>query len=168
MSASDLDDLYRAILLDHYRNPRHSGRLAGERIVSADGANPLCGDTLAIDVRLDEQGRIAEVAFEGSGCSISQASASLMTDYVEGRPAAEAAAGVAGFQGMMSSGEAPEGFGDIEALAGVSKFPMRVKCASLSWKTLEQALAAAEQGETPAAAPVTTDERSTEHDRADA
>lgn len=164
MPASDLDDLYRAILLDHYRSPRHRGRLAGERIASADGANPLCGDELSVDVRLDDEGRIVEIAFEGTGCSISQASASMMTDYVEGRPVAEAAAGVVAFQGMMASGEAPESFGDIEALAGVSKFPVRVKCASLSWKTLEQALAAAEQGETLGAAPVTTDERSSEHD----
>ncbi len=162
MSALDLDDLYRSILLDHYRSPRHRGRLAGERVASADGANPLCGDQLSVDVRLDEAGRIAEIAFEGSGCSISQASASMMTDYVEGRPAAEAAAGVAEFQAMMTSGEAPESFGDLEALAGVSKFPVRVKCASLSWKTLEQALAAAEQGEAVALAPVSTDERSSD------
>ena len=164
MSASDLDDLYRAILLDHYRSPRHRGRLEGDRVASADGANPLCGDELALDVRLDDAGRIAEIAFEGTGCSISQASASLMTDYVEGRSTAEAAAGVAGFQSMMTSGEAPEGFGDLEALAGVSKFPMRVKCASLSWKTLEQALGAATQRELAAAAPITTDERSTDDD----
>ncbi len=162
MSASDLDDLYRAILLDHYRSPRHRGRLEGDRVASADGANPLCGDELALDVRLDEADRIAEIAFEGTGCSISQASASLMTDYVEGRSTAEAAAGVADFQAMMTSGEAPEGFGDLEALAGVSKFPVRVKCASLSWKTLEQALAAATQGEPVAAAPVSTDERSSD------
>ncbi|MDA0256248.1 MAG: SUF system NifU family Fe-S cluster assembly protein [Chloroflexi bacterium] len=164
MSALDLDDLYRSILLDHYRSPRHRGRLAGECMASADGANPLCGDQLAVDVRLDEEGRIAEIAFDGTGCSISQASASLMTDYVEGLPAAEAVAGVVRFQGMMTSGEAPEDFGDLEALAGVSKFPVRVKCASLSWKTLEQALAAAEQGEPATASPVTTDERSSDDD----
>jgi nitrogen fixation NifU-like protein len=164
MSASDLEDLYRAILLDHYRSPRHRGRLEGDRVASADGANPLCGDELALDVRLDDAGRIAEIAFEGTGCSISQASASLMTDYVEGRSTAEAAAGVDEFQSMMTSGEAPEGFGDLEALAGVSKFPMRVKCASLSWKTLEQALGAATQRELAAAAPITTDERSTDDD----
>ena len=163
MSASDLDDLYRSILLDHYRSPRHRGRLAGDRVVSADGANPLCGDQLAVDVRLDDEGRIAEIAFEGTGCSISQASASLMTDYVEGRSAAEAEAGVGEFQAMMTSGEAPEGFGDLEALAGVSKFPVRVKCASLSWKTLEQALGAATREEA-LASPVTTDERSTDDD----
>jgi len=163
MSASDLDDLYRAILLDHYRSPRHRGRLEGDRVASADGANPLCGDQLAVDVRLDDEGRITEIAFEGTGCSISQASASLMTDYVEGRSTAEAEAGVGEFQAMMTSGEAPESFGDLEALAGVSKFPVRVKCASLSWKTLEQALAAATQEEA-LAAPVTTDERSTDDD----
>ena len=168
MLASDLDDLYRAILLDHYRNPRHRGRLVGEWVSSADGANPLCGDQLVVDVRLDDEGCVAEIAFEGTGCSISQASASMMTDYVEGRPATEAAASVAGFQEMMISGTAPEGFGDLEALTGVSKFPVRVKCASLGWKTLEQALVIAEPGETPVPISVTTDERSFGDDRDDA
>lgn len=164
MPASDIDDLYRAILLDHYRNPRHHGRLAGEGVVSADGANPLCGDQLAVDVRLDSDGRVVEVSFEGVGCSISQASASLMTEYVEGGSAERAVAGVAAFQGMMTSGETPEDFGDLEALAGIAKFPVRVKCASLGWKTLEQALGAAEHGGASTDRPVTTDERSFDHD----
>ena len=149
-----LDDLYRDILLDHYRNPRNRGRL-DDATASAEGANPICGDRLALDLALDAEGRVAGVAFEGEGCSISQASASMMTGYVRGRPAAEALAGAEAFQRMMVDGEDPgDDFGDIEALAGVRKFPVRVKCASLAWKTLERALAG------DRAAPVTTDERS--------
>ncbi len=156
MTSAALDDLYREILLDHYRSPRNRGRL-DEPTVSADGANPLCGDEITIDVALDEDGTVTDVAFEGSGCSISQASSSMMTGYVKGRPAEEALAGVAAFQRMMVDGEPlDEEFGDIEALAGVRKFPVRVKCASLAWKTLEQALTAEESR----ADPVTTDERS--------
>ena len=160
MPDRDLEDLYRAILLDHYRNPRRRGRLDGEGVVSADGANPLCGDEITVDLRLDSQDRVVEATFEGTGCSISQASASLMMEYVEGGSAERAQAGVATFQEMMTSGEAPADFGDIEALAGVARFPVRVKCASLGWKTLEQALQVAGRGETRAAGRVTTDERS--------
>ena len=156
MTSAALDDLYREILLDHYRSPRNRGRLDAPT-ASADGANPLCGDEITIDVALDEDGTVTDVAFEGSGCSISQASSSMMTGYVKGRPAEEALAGVAAFQRMMVDGEPlDEEFGDIEALAGVRKFPVRVKCASLAWKTLEQALTADESQ----ADPVTTDERS--------
>ena len=156
MTGAALDDLYREILLDHYRSPRNRGRLDAPT-ASADGANPLCGDQITLDVVLDGDGNVVDVAFEGSGCSISQASSSMMTGYVKGRPAAEALAGVEAFQRMMVDGEAlDEEFGDIEALSGVRKFPVRVKCASLAWKTLEQALTADEDH----ADPVTTDERS--------
>lgn len=156
MTSAALDDLYREILLDHYRSPRNRGRLDAPT-ASAEGANPLCGDQLTLDVALDADGVVADVAFEGSGCSISQASSSMMTGYVKGRPAAEALAGVEAFQRMMVDGEVlDEAFGDIEALAGVRKFPVRVKCASLAWKTLEQALTDHDND----ADPVTTDERS--------
>lgn len=156
MADTALDDLYREILLDHYRSPRNRGRLDAPS-ASADGANPLCGDQLTLDVTVDDDGTIVDVAFEGSGCSISQASSSMMTGYVKGRPAEEALAGVEAFQRMMVDGEPlDEQFGDIEALAGVRKFPVRVKCASLAWKTLEQALTARPD----AADAVTTDERS--------
>ena len=149
-----LDELYRDILLDHYRHPRNRGDLDGRATHRADGANPLCGDELTVELTVDG-GRIVGVAFSGVGCSISQASASMMTLYVRERPVAEALAAVGTFQEMMVDGASPpEEFGDIEALAGVAKFPVRVKCASLGWKTLEQALAG------DGAAPVTTDERS--------
>ena len=135
-----LDDLYREIILDHYRRPRNHDPLHAPTC-SADGANPLCGDTIHLEVTL-EGDRISEIAFGGSGCSISQASASMMTEYVKGGTVAEARAGVAAFQRMMTTGEQQEieGFDDIDALQGVAKFAARVKCASLSWKTLEQAL----------------------------
>jgi len=135
-----LDDLYREIILDHYRRPRNHDPLHAPTC-SADGANPLCGDTIHLEVTL-EGDRISEIAFGGSGCSISQASASMMTEYVKGRTVAEARAGVAAFQRMMTTGEQQgiDGFDDIDALQGVAKFAARVKCASLSWKTLEQAL----------------------------
>ena len=154
-NATLLDDLYRDILLDHYRNPRHRGHLDAPNH-QADGANPLCGDEIHVEARVDHD-RIEDVAFTGTGCSISQASTSMMTDYVRGKTADEALAAVGVFQQMMLTGEQPpDDMGDIEALAGVAKFPVRVKCASLAWKTLEQAL------QTPAhevpAAPVTTDD----------
>ncbi len=156
MTGTLLDDLYRDILLDHYRAPRHHGGIEAPTC-SADGSNPLCGDAVRVDVSVADD-RIVDIAFSGRGCSISQASTSMMTEYVNGRSVAEARAGVEAFQQMMVSAQAPgiEGFDDIEALIGVAKFPARVKCASLGWKTLEQALA----GEGGA---VTTDERSAEH-----
>ena len=157
--AADLDDLYREIILDHYRSPRRKRHLERHNR-EADGANPLCGDQIHVELDV-EDGRIADVGFVGQGCSISQASASMMSDHVAGKTAAEALASVEAFQQMMTSGETPEadGFGDIEALTGVAKFPVRVKCASLGWKTLEQALR-----EDGAATPVSTDERTTTSD----
>jgi len=136
-----MEDLYREIILDHYRQPRNHGTTI-EPTCSADGANPLCGDQVRIDVALVD-GVVEAISFSGQGCSISQASASMMTEYVKGRDAAAALRGVEAFQQMMLTGEAPdiEGFDDIAALAGVAKFPARVKCASLAWKTLAQAIA---------------------------
>jgi len=156
MTGSLLDDLYREILLDHYRQPRNHGGIDAPTC-SADGENPLCGDQVRIDVTVADD-HITDISFSGRGCSISQASASMMTEYVKGRTVAQARAGIDAFQQMMVTAESPglEGFDDIEALIGVAKFPARVKCASLAWKTLEQALA----GEGGA---VTTDERSAEH-----
>ena len=148
-----MEELYKDILLDHYRNPRHRGALAAPTC-AADGANPLCGDQIHLDVDV-EDGRIAGISFSGTGCSISQASASMMTEYVAGKSVADAERAIDDFQQMMLRGETPVAdFGDIEALIGVAKFPARVKCASLAWKTLHQALAGS-----GAATPITTDER---------
>jgi nitrogen fixation NifU-like protein len=153
-----LDDLYRDILLDHYRAPRNRGEIIAPTC-AADGSNPLCGDTVRVAVSV-EGDRIADISFSGSGCSISQASASMMTEFAKGKTIAEALAGVEAFQQMMVTAVAPglEGFDDIEALVGVAKFPARVKCASLAWKTLQQALL---EGSTEA--PISTDERTAAH-----
>ncbi|RLT43586.1 MAG: SUF system NifU family Fe-S cluster assembly protein [Chloroflexi bacterium] len=155
-TGSLLDDLYREILLDHYRQPRNHNALEAPTC-SADGSNPLCGDQVRVEVSVADD-RIVGISFSGRGCSISQASTSMMTEYVKGRSVEDARKGIDAFQQMMVTAASPgiEGFDDIEALIGVAKFPARVKCASLGWKTLEQALAG--EGEA-----VTTDERSIEH-----
>jgi nitrogen fixation protein NifU and related proteins len=150
-----LEELYREIILDHYRQPRNHRALPVAATCAAEGSNPLCGDTVTVEVVLDGD-RIEEIAFNGQGCSISQASASMMTEYAKGRSITEAHQGIDAFQEMMTTGEPSEidGFDDIDALIGVAKFPARVKCASLGWKTLEQAL---DGGGT-----ITTDEREVE------
>ena len=140
MGGSLLDDLYKEIILDHYRQPRNKGELV-DSTCSANGANPLCGDEIQLQVTLADN-VIKQIAFTGAGCSISQAASSMMTEFVQDRSIPEALVGVLSFQKMMTSGvpSEAEGFDDIDALMGVAKFPARVKCASLSWKTLEQAL----------------------------
>ena len=134
-----LDDLYRETILDHYSHPRNRG-VVEPADVSRDGANPLCGDEVRVTLRARD-GIVEDVRFEGKGCSISQASASMMTEQVKGRPVADAARLIAAFKAMMHDGGVPtDGLGDLEALRGVRKFPVRVKCATLSWITLELAL----------------------------
>jgi len=140
MSNTLLDDLYKEIILDHYRQPRNKGELT-DSTCSANGANPLCGDEIQLQVTVTDD-LIEQIAFTGAGCSISQAASSMMTEYAHGRSVSDALAGVTSFQEMMTTGipSQANGFDDIDALTGVAKFPARVKCASLSWKTLEQAL----------------------------
>jgi nitrogen fixation protein NifU and related proteins len=145
-----LEDLYREIILDHHRNPRNRGELAPPAS-HAVGHNPLCGDE--IDVYLDvTDGVITDVKVGGQGCSISQSSASMMSQAVKGKPVEEVRALVRRFKGMMSipdeDGNPIEPdpavkLGDLEALQGVVKFPVRIKCATLAWNTLLEAL---EQG----------------------
>jgi nitrogen fixation protein NifU and related proteins len=133
--ASGLDDLYRDIILDHYRSPRNRGRFETPD-VATQGENPLCGDEIEVSL-IVKDGRVEDVRFDGKGCSISQASASMMTEGIKGRTLAEARALVASFKGMMqNSDEPPEDLGDVEALQGVRKYPVRIKCALLSWTTL--------------------------------
>jgi len=135
-----LDDLYREVILDHYSHPRNKGELPDPDI-KVEGANPLCGDELSIFVKLDG-GRVAEVRFVGRGCSISQASASMMTEQIKGKTLDEARALAGRFRAMMQ-GEAvsEDELGELMALQGVRKFPVRVKCATLSWVALEQGMA---------------------------
>ncbi|MBI2913352.1 MAG: SUF system NifU family Fe-S cluster assembly protein [Chloroflexi bacterium] len=141
---AELDDLYREIIIDHYRHPRHRGSLA-HPTATHEGLNPLCGDEVTVGLRV-EDGRITDVAFRGSGCSISQSSASMMTEAVAGKMVADARALSHDFTAMMTGSAEidPEALGDLEALSGVRKFPVRVKCATLAWHTLEEALEALE------------------------
>lgn len=143
-----LEDLYREVILDHYRNPRNRGRIS-DPDATAQGVNPLCGDEINIDLRLDGD-TVAEVAIDGQGCSISQSSASMMSELIKGKSRAEIEKLVAQFRTMMSleddddPGLDPERpgavLGDIEALQGVRQYPVRIKCASLGWTVLMEAL----------------------------
>ncbi len=155
-----LEDLYREIILDHYRNPRNRGDLPTPPARRVEGFNPLCGDEVVLYVDLDDKGRVTDIKVDGQGCSISQSSASMMTTAVIGRSQAEAFELIRAFKAMMSIHErgldgeidgagvaaagTPTGdpgldMGELEALRGVVKFPVRIKCATLSWNTLVQA-----------------------------
>ena len=138
-----LRELYQDVILDHSRHPRHFGRLP-EASHTGEGYNPLCGDRIVLDLSLDDRNRIADIAFEGKGCAISQASASLMTDMLIGRTVEEAETLMGGFlhlvKGEDSNDLPPEDRERLEVMAGVSAFPMRVKCATLAWHTMKSAL----------------------------
>lgn len=135
-----LDDLYREVILDHYRTPRNRGRLE-EPTVVVELNNPLCGDELALYLKI-EDGKVVDVRFDGRGCSISQSSASMMTEIVKGKSLDEALDLIARFKGMMQGELSADDadLGDLEALQGVSKFPVRIKCALLSWEALSKGL----------------------------
>ncbi len=140
-----LEELYREIILDHYTHPRNRGRLDAADIV-VEGANPSCGDEISLYARV-EDGVIREIRFEGRGCSISQASASMMTERVCGKTLEETKALIEAFRGMMQGKPADEAvLGDLMALQGVRRFPVRVKCATLAWVALLQGLAEYEAG----------------------
>ncbi len=175
---TDLEDLYREIILDHYRSPRNRGELESPPAHRVEGFNPLCGDEIVLTI-LVEDGKVSDIKFSGSGCSISQSSASLMSSGVKGKTLEEARALIQTFKSMMSihettlgsepEGAAGDGFdgdgsdgessdgessghaggngladvrkiGELAALQGVVKFPVRIKCATLSWNALAQAL----------------------------
>ncbi|MDR7419735.1 MAG: SUF system NifU family Fe-S cluster assembly protein [Armatimonadota bacterium] len=142
-----LDDLYREVILEHSAHPRNRGRLDPADI-AVEGANPLCGDELAVFVRLRE-GRVSEVRFEGRGCSISQASASMMTEAIKGKTVAEVRALIAAFKAMMHGHDPSPEMGDLVALQGVRKFPVRIKCATLAWVALDQGRDDAAAGRAP-------------------
>ncbi len=158
-----LEDLYREIILDHYRNPRNRGELPSPPAHRVEGFNPLCGDEIVLYVDVDDAGTVSDLKISGQGCSISQSSASMMSAAIKGKSVEEARALTRAFKALMSihesklesesAGSAPDGsgtdtpvpdpavkLGDLEALQGVVKFPVRIKCATLSWNTLTQAL----------------------------
>jgi nitrogen fixation NifU-like protein len=136
-----LDDIYKEVILDHYKNPRNKRELPGAEL-SCSKNNPLCGDEITVQAHVTD-GQVAEVTFQGQGCSISQASASMMTEAVTGKPVADAEALTADFRGMMEGKLEPgeDEFGDLIALKGVVKYPVRIKCAVLAWDVLQDALA---------------------------
>jgi nitrogen fixation NifU-like protein len=150
-----LDDIYKEVILDHYKNPRNKRDLPGAEL-SCTKNNPLCGDEITVLVRQDGD-TIAEVTFQGAGCSISQSSASMMTETVTGKKVDEAKALAGDFRGMMAGEVEPdeEGFGDLVALKGVVKYPIRIKCAVLAWDVLQEALdgAGAASGASPHSVP---------------
>lgn len=143
---AELKDLYRELILDHARNPRHFGQI-GEATHVAEGINPLCGDKLKIYFRIDNQGKIIDAKFDGSGCAISVASASLLTDTVIGQSTRFASEYFSAVINLLSgdakvqatAADGPD-LGKIRALAGVREFPSRVKCATLAWHALNSAL----------------------------
>ena len=142
-----LDDLYREIILDHYRSPRNRGELPPPA-AHAVGHNPLCGDEIEVYLDVTADGMVNDIKVAGQGCSISQSSASMMSQAVKGKPVADVRALVHRFKSMMSIEEpsddpavAEAKLGDLEALQGVVKFPVRIKCAVLAWNTLTEALA---------------------------
>jgi nitrogen fixation protein NifU and related proteins len=149
-----LEDLYREIILDHYRNPRNRGELPVPPAHKAEGFNPLCGDEIVIFLDLDETGVVSDIKISGQGCSISQSSASMMSAAVKGKTVDEVRELTKAFKAMMSIHESSlEGddaadeidepdvkLGDLEALRGVVKFPVRIKCATLAWNTLGQSI----------------------------
>jgi nitrogen fixation NifU-like protein len=139
--SDDVRDLYRDLILDHARNPRHFGKLA-HTTHTAEGINPLCGDKLRLYLDVDADATIKHAAFEGSGCAISVASASLLTDTVIGLSANEAMAFFDAVTAQLSGSEASGNvdLGKLRALSGVRDFPTRVKCATLAWHALKSAL----------------------------
>src|SRR6516162_36113 len=161
---ADLEELYREIILDHYRSPRNRGELESPPAHRVEGFNPLCGDEVVVSLLVEDE-KLADLKIGGSGCSISQSSASLMSAAVKGKPLDEVRRLIGTFKGMMSIHEASlehdghggdrngaevlsgepeevdlEKLGELAALQGVVKFPVRIKCATLSWNTLAQGL----------------------------
>ncbi len=133
-----LDDLYREVILDHYRNPRNKHALP-EATIDLTHNNPLCGDEITIHVLVSGDA-VSDVAFEGQGCSISQASASMLTDLVKGKPLKEVKDLIDKFRAMMAGKpvDDEDALGDLVALKGVVKYPVRIKCAVLAWDTLQE------------------------------
>lgn len=136
----ELDDLYQDVILDHFKNPRNKRELADAEVL-VDEENPICGDRLRLTARV-EGGKIADVKYDGKGCVISMASASMMSERLVGMPVAEARKLIAGFVGLIRGEKemSADELGDLAALEGVKEFPLRVKCATMAWHAAEVAL----------------------------
>ena len=138
-----LDELYKDIILDHYEYPRNKGRIESTTCTCAGGDNPICGDSVDVCLSLDDD-HVAAVAFEGRGCAISQASASMMTEAVEGKAVADVQRWYRTVHGLLTNHpdeiDAELDLGDLEALEGVRQYPVRIKCALLAWEALRVAL----------------------------
>jgi nitrogen fixation NifU-like protein len=135
-----LDSLYQDVILDHYKKPRNVGKIDNYD-VGMELANPTCGDVIGIHLKLDDEGKVADAKFHGHGCSISQSSASMLTVKVKGKKVEEARQLIADFYEMMKGSEGDYSkLGELQALQGVAKYPVRIKCATLAWKALEQGL----------------------------
>ncbi|HEY4566685.1 SUF system NifU family Fe-S cluster assembly protein [Planococcaceae bacterium Storch 2/2-2] len=140
MSMNKLDQLYRTVIMEHSKRPKNKGVLDANN-VTVDMNNPTCGDVIHLTMRVEDD-IVQEAKFEGEGCSISMASASMMTDLVKGKTIDEALRYAEAFSNMMLGEEVDDSidFEDVEALAGVAKFPARIKCATLAWKAMEKGL----------------------------
>lgn len=140
MSTKNLDQLYRSVIMDHYKNPRNKGVLK-ENNVTVDMNNPTCGDVIHLTLQV-EDGIVKDAKFEGEGCSISMASASMMTQMIKNKDIDSAVKYAHLFSDMMLGKEIDDSIdlGDIEALSGVAKFPARIKCATLGWKAMEKGI----------------------------
>lgn len=145
---SNLEDLYREIILDHYRSPRNRGELASPPAHRVEGFNPLCGDEVVVYLDVQD-GVLTDIKMTGHGCSISQSSSSLMTAAVKGKSLEDVQSTIATFKGLMTTVPTSSDddsiddlrkLGELAALAGVAKFPVRIKCATLAWNTLAQGL----------------------------
>lgn len=137
--STELNALYQEVILDHNRYPRNY-HVIENASAKAEGYNPLCGDRVQVYLQINEEGIIEQASFLGTGCAISQASASIMTDLLKGRSLQEAQALFDQFHQLVTTAVTPVGVNQLNALAGVHAYPMRVKCATLAWHTLEAAL----------------------------
>jgi len=141
--SEDLRDLYQQVILDHSRSPRNHGQLHGEGCVHVHGDNPTCGDEIDVWVKFGADGKVEDIKFEGQGCAISQASASMMTVKMKGADAEKLKGLIQDFRSVVTgegSVQDEDSLGELILLEGVQKFPQRVKCATLAWRAVEQAM----------------------------
>ncbi|MBC8080975.1 MAG: SUF system NifU family Fe-S cluster assembly protein [Gorillibacterium sp.] len=134
----ELDDLYRRVIMDHYKNPRNRGSFDGD-VITVNLNNPSCGDRITIQLKM-ENGIVMDAKFQGEGCSISLSSASMMTDAVKGKTLEEAEHMAENFSCMMRGQHTDFEYEDLEALSGVNKFPARIKCATLAWNAMRKGI----------------------------